>query len=131
MLFKYTLAWMPMVLIAILNGVLRQSWYGKYLSELLAHQISTLTGILLFGIYIRALTRIWKLESSGQAFIIGFIWLGLTVAFEFIFGHYLAGHSWSKLLGDYNLFAGRLWVLILIWITLAPYIFYRLEVTQH
>ncbi len=125
MILKYTLAWLPMLLIAILNGALRQGWYTKYFSELRAHQISTLTGILLFGIYIWSLTRRWKLESSGQAFVIGLIWLGLTVAFEFIFGHYVAGHTWSKLFGDYNIFAGRVWVLVLIWITFAPYIFYR------
>lgn len=128
MLLKYTLAWLPMVLIAILNGALRQGWYGKYVSELRAHQISTLTAILLFGIYIWVLTRRWKLESSAQALTVGFIWLGLTIGFEFIFGHYVAGHSWTKLLGDYNLFEGRVWVLVLIWITVAPYIFYRLRV---
>jgi uridine phosphorylase len=104
MRIKYTLAWFPMVLIAILNGVLRQSWYANYMSDLRAHQISTLTAILLFGIYIWALTRIWKLESAAQALVVGLIWLGLTVAFEFLFGHFAAGHPWRRLLQDYNLF---------------------------
>ncbi len=125
MLINYTLAWLPMVLIAILNGVLRQAWYAKFMSELRAHQISTFTGILLFGIYIWGLTRIWKLDSTGQALTIGVIWLGLTVAFEFLFGHFVAGHPWRRLLQDYNIFAGRLWILILIWITIAPYLFFE------
>ena len=38
------------------------------------------------------------------------LWLGMTLAFEFLFGHYIAGKSWSLLLADYNLAAGRLWV---------------------
>ena len=46
------------------------------------------------------------------------------MAFEFSFGHFVAGHSWSRLFQDYNLFAGRLWVLVLLWLTLAPYLFY-------
>jgi len=39
---------------------------------------------------------------------IGLVWLAMTVAFEFLFGDYVAGHSWDRLLHDYNLFAGRL-----------------------
>jgi hypothetical protein len=50
----------------------------------------------------------------------------MTVAFEFGFGHYVAGHSWSLLLADYNLLAGRVWSLFLIWITIVPYVTWRL-----
>lgn len=28
-MLKYLLAWIPMVFIAIVNGVLREAWYGK------------------------------------------------------------------------------------------------------
>ena len=112
-MWKYILAWVPMVLIAIANGVLREAWHGKHLSELNAHQVSTATGVLLFGAYIWALIRIWRPESPGQAFAIGLTWLGLTVAFEFLFGHFVAGHPWSKLFHDYNIFAGRVWVIVL------------------
>jgi hypothetical protein len=36
-------------------------------------------------------------------------------------------HPWSRLLHDYNLFEGRLWVLVLLWVTLAPYVFHKLS----
>ncbi|MEW6182118.1 MAG: hypothetical protein AB1500_02920 [Bacillota bacterium] len=127
MLVKYALAWIPMVLIAVLNGALREGWYGKRIGELRAHQVSTVTGLLVFGVYIWGVTRVWPLESVGMALAVGLVWLALTVVFEFLFGHYVAGHSWQRLLRDYNLFAGRLWVLVLLWITAAPYVFYRLQ----
>lgn len=114
-----------MVLIAILNGVMREATYGKYLNELQAHQVSTGIGVLLFGLYIGAISRFWGFDSAEQALTVGCIWLGLTVAFEFTFGHYVAGHAWTKLLADYNILAGKLWVLVLVWITLAPFLFYR------
>lgn len=126
MILKYVLAWFPMVGIAVLNGVLRDGWYGKRLSELRAHQVSSLAGAVLFGVYIGALSRVWGLESSAQALAVGMIWLAMTVGFEFLFGYHVAGHSWGRLLQEYNLLAGRLWVLILAWITVAPYVFYRL-----
>ena len=113
-----------MVFIAILNGALREFAYGKHLRELRAHQLSTFTGLLLFGIYIGALTQFWRIETAEEAFTIGLIWLVLTVGFEFLFGHYVAGHSWGKLFQDYNILAGRVWILVLLWITIAPYVFY-------
>ncbi len=124
---RYALAWVPMVIIAVANGAARDLVYGKRLSELRAHQVSTVTGIVLFGLYIFALTRYWKIESSGQALSIGFIWLLLTLAFEFLFGRFVAGRSWERLLHDYNLFAGRIWILIPVWIAVAPYLFYLIR----
>lgn len=126
-MFKYILAWIPMVFIAIANGALRQVWYGKYLSELHAHQLSTLIGALLFAVYIWVVMRYWKPVSAGQAMSIGLVWLGLTVAFEFLFGHFAMGHPWARLLQDYNLLAGRVWSLLLIGVAVAPYFFYRLQ----
>jgi hypothetical protein len=126
MILRYVLAWIPMVFIGVINGILREVTYGKYLSELRAHQVSTATGVLLLGLYILLVASLWGFESPTQALIIGCIWFGLTVGFEFIFGHYIAGHSWSKLLADYNIFAGRLWSIVLLWVAVAPVLFYRL-----
>jgi hypothetical protein len=116
-----------MVLIAIANASIREKVFAKRMSELHAHQISTATGVLLFGVYMWGVMRIWRPESSGQAFIVGLLWLGLTVAFEFLFGHYVIGHSWVRLFRDYDVFAGRVWIIVLIWVTLAPYVFFKLD----
>ena len=126
-MLKYILAWLPLVMIAMINGALREGLYGQYLGELRAHQVSTVSGVFLFGIYIWLLVRYLRPDSSNQAIFIGIIWLGMTVAFEFIFMHYVAGRSWEVLLHDYNIFAGRVWVVVLIWVTVAPYVFYRLQ----
>jgi hypothetical protein len=123
----YALSWLGLVVLSILNGILRQAVYGKYMSELSAHQLSTLIGLILLAIYIWILTRIFPLESSKQAMLIGGLWLFMTVLFEFVFGHYVVGHPWSKLFQDYNLIQGRLWLLILVWTAVAPYVFYRLR----
>ena len=123
MLLLSVIAWIPMLLIAILNGMLREYWFAKKLSELYAHQLSTATVILFLGIYIWSLTRFWRVASSAQALAIGLIWFGLTISFEFLFGHYVMQHPWSRLLQDYNIFAGRVWVLVLMWIAIAPCLF--------
>ena len=127
MIWRYVLAWFPMVLIAILNGSIREFVYGKYLDEFRAHQVSTATGIFFLGLYIWGLTNIWYIQSTAQALTIGLLWLGLTVAFEFLFGHYVIHNPWSKLLADYNIFAGRVWIFVLIWTAIAPLVFFSLQ----
>lgn len=126
-MWKYTLAWVPMVFIAIANGLFREKFLTKHLNELQAHQLSTVTIIVLFGLYIWMLMRFLKPESARHAMLIGLLWLGYTVLFEFLFGRYVAGHSWSKLFNDYNIVQGRVWIFVLIWITIAPYFSYKLQ----
>lgn len=126
-MWKYVIAWFPMVILAIANGLVREAWYGDILDERTAHQVSTLAALILFGVYIRFVVRRWPPASPARAVAIGLLWLALTVAFEFLFGHYVAGHPWGRLLRDYDLSAGRLWVLILAMVTAAPYVFWRLH----
>jgi hypothetical protein len=116
-----------MLLLAIINGTARDLWYKKFTGELLGHQISTISLIVLFGFYVFFVLKQFPARSGRQAFYIGLLWLVLTLIFEFGFGR-LRGSSWKKLLADYNIFKGRLWLLILIWTTIAPYMFYQFRI---
>ena len=127
MMIRYVLCWFVLVIIAIGNGVLREFTYGKSMSEIASHQISTLTGIVFSGVFVWFLSSFWPLESAEKAWTIGVIWLVMTIGFEFLFGHYVAGHSWQRLIGDYNILAGRIWLVFLVWVTVMPYIFFRLR----
>jgi hypothetical protein len=113
------------MLLAVGNGILREATYGQILSELQAHQLSTLTGILAMTAAVWLLS-LWKQpDSEQQALFIGIIWLFATVSFEFVFGHYVAGHSWQRLFQDYNLLSGRVWLLFLIWLVALPYAVFK------
>ncbi len=118
---KVFLTWLIFIPIVIINGWIRNFVYQPLLGELLAHQLSTIMaiGLWLLLVYLM-LKRDLSLVNNYQLFIIGFVWLAITVVFEFGFGHYIAGHSWFKLLKDYNLSQGRLWSLFLLIIVLSP-----------
>lgn len=125
MILRYSLLWFALAIIAIANGSLRVFTYGTVLSDLTAHQISTVTGVLLSGLFVYFIHRIWPIESTQKAWIIGIIWLISTILFEFGFGHYIAGHSWAHLLHDYNILEGRVWSLFLLWVLIMPVVIHK------
>ena len=127
MVGKYLFVWLLLAIIATANGIIRQSTYGKILPELAAHQISTVTAILAFSAVVWGFNRLWPIQSASQSWIIGLSWLVLTVAFEFGFGHFVAGHSWEKLFADYNILRGRVWSIFLVWVVVVPFVVYKLE----
>ena len=122
---RYLLAWFAMLGIALGNGILWQFAFAPVMPELRAHQISTLIASLLIGGVVWRVIRRWPPSSGRQALGIGVFWLALTVAFEFFLGLVLARRPLAQVLQDYHLLEGRLWVLFLTWLTLAPWVFFR------
>jgi hypothetical protein len=126
----YIAAWFGLMIVAILNGTLRTFGFAKVMPELRAHQVSCFTGILLIGLAVWLLDKKWEIESKNQAFLIGFIWIVMTVIFEFVFGHYVMKHPWERLLHDYRIDEGRLWILVLLWTAVVPFVVYSIRQTQ-
>lgn len=121
---KYLFLWFPMLFIAMANGFLREAWFRKHMSVHTAHQISTFTLIFLFACYMAVIFRNFRLQNGTQAIQVGVMWMIMTLLFEFGFGRW-RGNSWSEMLADYNILQGRLWVLVPLWICIAPYLFYK------
>ena len=124
-MLRYLVAWFVLLAVAVINGGLRDLTYGKHLPALLANQLSCVSGTILFGVVFYQYVHRWPPASARQVLLTGLFWMALTVAFEFLFFHYVAGHPWPELLANYDLFEGRLWPLILLWVTFGPYVFYR------
>ena len=106
-IYKHIFWWFTFPFLAVFNATLREIIYKKPLGELAAHQISTATGVVLFALVFYFIFKKWKIESVKHTALVGVIWLGLTILFEFGFGHYIMGNPWQILLHDYNLAEGR------------------------
>ena len=122
----FTLAWIGGIPIAIFNAAIRNYFFQPCTNELTAHQLSSISMILIFALYFLLLNSRWAIINGEQAIKIGLIWFCLTVLFEFVFGHYIMGHTWTRLLYDYNIFAGRIWSLVLLWELVGPYLIYKI-----
>jgi hypothetical protein len=120
MITRAILIWLALLAVAIVNGGLREAVLVPWLGRGLAQAAST---VLLSGCIAAAawLAVPWIAPRSvKEAWAIGFGWVMLTLAFEFLGGHFLFGESWSELLADYNLLAGRIWLTVLVVTLLAP-----------
>jgi len=121
MIRRAVVTWIAMIPVAIANGVFRETVIAPATGDQAAHQISVVSGsAALFGVA-WALFRHQAVEEDDRTLLkVGLAWLAGTVAFEFGFGHFLDGKSWSALLHDYNVLQGRLWPVVLLVISLAP-----------
>jgi hypothetical protein len=124
---RYVLAWLPMIAIAVANGAVREAWLLPRLGDLLARQISTVSLLGLLAIYIGVVFKFWPLASVRLALGVGVAWLALTLAFEFGLGYFVSHLTWRQMLAEYDLSSGRLWILVPIWVAVAPYVFYTLQ----
>lgn len=123
---KTFLFWLPMIVIAFANAMLREFVIIKHYTEFRAQQLSTVTLLLFCSIYIGLIYPYLDIKTTKQAFIIGSFWVIMTVAFEFILGR-LTNKSWEYLFQNYYLFTGRLWLLFLLCLLVLPYIFYSIR----
>ncbi len=115
--------WLLFAVVANINGLIRNCVYGPKMDELTAHQISCFTGITMFFIVMYLWLRYTGAPyTSHNIIVIGIVFLFATIAFEFLFGHFVIGHSWEKLLHDYNILNGRLWSIVLAWTAIGPYV---------
>jgi hypothetical protein len=116
-----------MLAVAIGNGALREATFARSMPELRAHQLSTAIGAVAMGALMWFILVQWPPSSGHESLLIGVLWLSLTVAFEFFMGIVLRKRPWEEVIRAYDLRSGRVWVYFLLWITVAPWLFYSLR----
>jgi hypothetical protein len=126
MSLRLILWWMPMIVIAIANGTLRQFVLLKYMDELKAHQLSTIILIVFCAVYLWFVFPGMQIGQGRQALMTGLLYVILTIIFEFGLGR-MNNRSWDLLLQDYHIFKGRIWPLFLLALLVLPYLIYLLR----
>lgn len=106
------LAWGVLLALAIANGAFREAVLVPRLGPLRAHQISTLLLAALIVAAAGVMAGWLAIPDARAAWKVGVLWVALLLAFEFLAGHFLFRRPWSALLADYDVTAGRLWILI-------------------
>jgi hypothetical protein len=129
MIGRALLAWLALIAVESVHGVLRNLFLVPVVGDLRARQIGVVIGsALVLGtalVFIR-----WIRPTSVRATLwIGVLWLVLTLAFEFSLGRVL-GRSWDQLLADYDLTRGGYLSLGMVLLILAPWIASKLRASS-
>ncbi len=126
-ILKSLILWFLLLISAILNAGLREKFITPSTGEQVSHAISSVTGSIFIFLITLLFIGMLGLTGARQSWWVGIFWVCLTVAFEFLFGHYVMKHSWTHLLDDYNVFKGRLWVLVLVVTVISPWVAGRMR----
>ena len=114
--------WVILAVSAIVVATFRIGVLLPPFGEQTAHQLGTVIFLVVQFIIIFFFIKKLKIKDIKTLLRIGLFWIVLTILFEFCFAHYVIGHPWEKLFADYNLFIGRLWLIVLINNIAAPII---------
>ena len=117
--FRALLSWLVLLVVAFLNGALRQFAYPSTLGDFAARQVAAVAGAIAFGVVIWLLLRRWPITTSGRAWATGALWAALTVGFEVALVRG-TGRPWSDVVAQYALWEGSLWPLLVLWVLVAP-----------
>jgi hypothetical protein len=113
--------WFAFLITAMILGTAREALFTGRLGEYPAHVVGTLLFIvmvlLIMGNFVH---RVGHLMRPHDLWLIGLMWMMMTVCFEFLFFHFVAGVPLETLLAEYNLLAGRLWLLVLLTLLCGP-----------
>jgi hypothetical protein len=128
MIYRALTIWAVLLVFAMLIGGGKVAFIIPKLGE----HIGQIIGTLIFCPVIFVVTwySIRWINPNGirDAIVVGILWLILTEAFEFLAGRYLFEKSWEQLFYEYQIWEGRIWVLILVTLLASPIIAARLRI---
>lgn len=116
------LVWGLIILAEIAHGILRARFLLPRVGDWKSRQIGVFTGSLMIFLISLVLVPWLQTQSPLQLLGLGVIWSLLTLAFELLFGHFVARCSWQRILEDYNLPKGGLMPLGLLAMGLSPWL---------
>lgn len=117
---KAFVVWMLILVVAIGNGAVRDGILLKLLPPSSAYTVS---GIILIGcVFLVSLVMIRWLGrlSLAKCLLIGTLWLGLTLVFEFTFALLVLGQNLADALQAYRFKGGNILPLVLLAVAIAP-----------
>jgi hypothetical protein len=119
--------WALMALFAILNGILREKVLVPLFGQPQADPLSGISlSLLIFLLSWLSVPWLGTL-ASHEYWLVGGLWLVMTLLFEFVFGRLVAGKTWDELLRAYDFTTGNLWALVLVVMVISPYLAARLR----
>jgi hypothetical protein len=111
--------WLVLVVVESVHGVARRLVLEPQFGDLRARQVSVFTGTLLITLVFWLTLRWLGSHPASRWWLLGLLWLGLTLAFEIGLGRVI-GMSWHRIAADFDPRRGGLLGLGMLVILMAP-----------
>jgi hypothetical protein len=126
-LLKALVVWLAILVLAVVNGVLRERALNPIMGPvggLIASGAILSLCILLVAFF--SAGWLGAAEASGF-WLIGLLWLLLTLVFEFGFGRFVQRRTSTELLQAYTFKGGNIWPVVLAVTLVSPWLAARLR----
>lgn len=121
-LLRSIIIWLLIIFVESIHGAIRQLFLAPIVGDFPARRIAVFTGIVLIFLVTLVFIR-WINAPNGRALLlIGFIWVCLTIFFEFSLGSFVFNYSWERMLEDYKVARGGLMAFGLLFMLVTPYL---------
>lgn len=122
--------WFVLLIVALINAIIRETTYKPLLTPYIgmwAHQISSLTGIILFFLAIYFFLKKTKYNySQKDLFKVGLSWILMTILFECFMNIYIRHLTFHQVLQTYYFWKGDTWFFVLLSLLISPFIAHRI-----
>lgn len=118
--FKASAIWIIIVLLAIGNGIFRESILVPAMGQNAALPISGISLSCIVFIVTYLAFPFFAKQNTQAYFLIGLQWVLMTLLFEFVFGHYVIGKPWPIIFQVFNIMKGDLFVIVLLTCLISP-----------
>ncbi|MCW1949141.1 MAG: hypothetical protein KIH89_001685 [Candidatus Shapirobacteria bacterium] len=122
--------WFILLILALINATIRETTYKPLLVPYIgiwAHQISSLTGIILFFLAIYFFLKKTKNKYTQKDLInVGLLWILMTIIFECFMNIFIRHLSFQQVLQTYYFWTGDTWFFVLLSLLISPLIVHRI-----
>jgi hypothetical protein len=117
--------WALLAVAMALNGIVRETMLKRAMPSGAADVVSALLGAAIILFVTRPMFRSLRGSPDRALAMASVVLVLLTIVFEFAVGLYVDHRSWTELLGNYAIWRGRLWPILLALVALTPFIWGR------
>ncbi len=119
---KASALWLAILVLAILNGILREKGLIPALGSFAGFIASgTILSLCIFLMAFSAVPWYGPL-ALPQWLLVGLFWLLLTLMFEFSFGRIAQHKPWTELFEAYTFQGGNIWPIVLVVTFISPWL---------
>ncbi len=124
---KAAALWLAILVLAILNGALREKALIPALGSF-AGLIASGTILSVCVLLVAFVAAPWYGPLASRQWLwVGLFWFLLTVVFEFSFGRFVQHKTWAELFDAYTFRGGNIWPIVLLVAFLSPWLAAKLR----